>query len=263
MGVKIRWIRDKWYVVIDYQGKRISRMVGTDRKAAERVKSQIEARILLEGAGVVEKILGEGMAPMPTLAEYGSRWIEERATTDLKESTRIRYTQSFRDHISTCAIAEKLLDEINYSNIKSFIVELRDRRCISRKNTKLSRNSIRNTLTVLRLILSEAEAEGYIKGNPAANKKLGQFYRDASRKEEIHPFTVEEVHQVEEIFREKYPWHYALVVCLFRTGIRAGEARGLQWGDVNLRTPEDDDQALLVIWPIRVAAEDALFQEDH
>ena len=235
MGVKIRWIRNKWYLVIDYHGKRISRVIGTDRKAAEKVRSQVEAGLLLEGPGIIEAILGDKPGSVPTLAEYGQTWIKEITTTNLKESTRIRYLQSFRDHIMEGKIARLPLNEISYLEVKGFILQLKKRTSVTRKKG-LSRNTIRNTLAVLRLILSEAEADGYIKGNPAANKKLSQFYRESSKREEVYPFSVLEVHQIEELFREKSPWFYPLVVCLFRTGIRAGEARGLRWQDVNLQT---------------------------
>ena len=236
MGVKLRKIGEIWHVFVNRNGKRFSMSTNTkDKKVAEVARAQLEAALLLEGLGALDKFRGGKTDKLPTLAEYGQNWIEEVSTTNLKESTQARYLQSFRDHILESSIARLQLEEITYSEVKTFILELKKRISVTRKK-KLSRNTIRNTLAVLRLILSEAEADGHIKGNPAANKKLSQFYREASRKEEIQPFTIEEVHLVEELFREKAPWFYPLVVCLFRTGIRAGEARGLRWGDVNLQT---------------------------
>ena len=47
MGVKIRKLRGKWYLVIDYRGKRKTRVIGTDRKIAEEVRRQVEAKLAL------------------------------------------------------------------------------------------------------------------------------------------------------------------------------------------------------------------------
>jgi hypothetical protein len=67
MGVKVRKRNVKWYVVIDYHGRRKSKMVGT-REAAERVKREIEARLALEDTGIFEpKSRGE------TFKEYAER----------------------------------------------------------------------------------------------------------------------------------------------------------------------------------------------
>lgn len=235
MGIKIRWIRNKWYVVIDWHGKRKTIAVGPDRKEAEIIKAQLEAGLLVGDQDGVERILGEQTASTPTLGKYGEKWVQELNLTRRKASTRTRYLQCFRLHIQPCKIAAARLNKIDYASLKEFILELKGRYCVS-KPAPLGKNSIKIILVVLRLILEEAEADGHIKGNPAANKKLSQFYRDAGRFEEIHPFTLKEVHQIEDIFKERYPWYYALVVCLFRTGIRAGEARGLEWGDINLHT---------------------------
>lgn len=46
MGVKIRKRGSKWYVYVNYHGRRKNRCVGT-REAAERVRREIEARLAL------------------------------------------------------------------------------------------------------------------------------------------------------------------------------------------------------------------------
>ena len=158
----------------------------------------------------------------------------------------MRYLQCFRLHISPCKISSNRLDTIDYKAVKGFILELKSRYCLS-KPKPLSKNSIRNILAALRLILAEAEADGHIKGNPAANKKLSQFYRTAGRKEEINPFTISEVHQLEAIFRDKYPWYYALVVCLFRTRDPGRGGQGPQVGGYKLQSQKDHYQKKLVL----------------
>jgi len=51
MGVKVRLRGKKWYVVIDYHGRRKSKCVGA-REAAEKVKRELEARLALGDLGI-------------------------------------------------------------------------------------------------------------------------------------------------------------------------------------------------------------------
>ena len=235
MSINIRWLRNKWYLDVYWKGKRKVLAIGPDRKEAEIIKAQLEKSLLINDVDAFNKIIGSSSTgKIPALGEYGARWAEELELTHLKKSTKTSYSQGFKLHILPCEIAAKRLDEIDYSSIKAFILELKSQYCIS-KPKYLSRNSLRNILAILRLILAEAEAEGYIKGNPAANKKLSKFYKLAGQAAEINPFNTQEIHAIENIFRENFPWYYALVICLFRTGIRAGEARGLHWGDINFK----------------------------
>ena len=67
MGVKVRKPKGhkSWCVVIDYDGHRKTKTVGS-REAAERVKREIEARLALGGMGALQP---EKRA-VPTLADY-------------------------------------------------------------------------------------------------------------------------------------------------------------------------------------------------
>ena len=44
MGVKVRKLRGKWYLVIDHHGTRKKRVIGSDRRVADEVRRQVEAR---------------------------------------------------------------------------------------------------------------------------------------------------------------------------------------------------------------------------
>jgi integrase len=96
----------------------------------------------------------------------------------------------------------------------------------------VSRDTVRLDVAVLRAMLQEAVNEGILAVNPVM--KLGRFYRSARRiKEKIDPFTIEEIHLLEDKCREKFPEHYAFVLCMARTGMRIGEVTALQWHDVD------------------------------
>jgi hypothetical protein len=74
MGVKIRKLREKWYLVIDYHGKRKTQMIGTDRKFAEEVRRQVEAKLALGDIGI---LLDRSEAAPSTFGQYAERWMKE------------------------------------------------------------------------------------------------------------------------------------------------------------------------------------------
>ena len=52
-------------------------------------------------------------------------------------------------------------------------------------------------------------------------------------KEKIDPFTIEELHQMEEKCRERFPEYYPFVLCMARTCMRIGEVTSLQWHEID------------------------------
>jgi hypothetical protein len=64
MGVKIRQKNGKWYVFVDYHGRRKAKCVGT-KPAAEDVKRKLEARLALGDLSVFSE-----ERSMPTFKEY-------------------------------------------------------------------------------------------------------------------------------------------------------------------------------------------------
>ncbi len=56
MGVKIRKRGGKWYVFVNYHGRRKAKCVGSSRQLAEQVKRQLEAKLALGDLG----FLGHG-----------------------------------------------------------------------------------------------------------------------------------------------------------------------------------------------------------
>jgi integrase len=82
------------------------------------------------------------------------------------------------------------------------------------------------------VMLQEAVNEGILPMNPVV--KLGKFYRSARKvKEKVDPFTIEELHLIEEKCKEKFPEYYPFILCMARTGMRIGEVTALQWIDID------------------------------
>jgi integrase len=89
--------------------------------------------------------------------------------------------------------------------------------------------------------LTEAVESNLIQANPAV--RLGKFYKEAADfHEEIDPFSADEVPLLLEATRTNYGFeNYVLMLTLFHCGLRAGEASGLYWSDLDVK-----NKALLV-----------------
>ncbi len=83
-------------------------------------------------------------------------------------------------------------------------------------------------------MLSQAVEDELLSANPAL--KMGKYLQRGDEPEhEPDPFTREEVQHVVTTAREYFPEWHAWVLCGLRTGLRAGELRGLQWVDIDWR----------------------------
>src|ERR1041385_5655148 len=90
MGVKIRQLRGKkWYVVIDHQGRRKAKCVGT-KGAAEAVRRKIEERLALGDMGV----LAGADAERVTFETYAEKCLQE--ARNLRSSSVENYRQYLR-----------------------------------------------------------------------------------------------------------------------------------------------------------------------
>jgi integrase len=83
-------------------------------------------------------------------------------------------------------------------------------------------------------VLSQAVEDELLPANPAL--RLGRYLRSADDPEpEIDPLTAGEITSLVEVARKKLPDWFPWLLTALRTGMRAGELLGLQWGDINWR----------------------------
>jgi hypothetical protein len=81
MGVKLRKRGGKWYVFVNYHGRRKAKCVGTSRELAEQVRRQLEAKLALGDLGFLAEPAGF------TFEQYSQRWLKQHAEVELKPST--------------------------------------------------------------------------------------------------------------------------------------------------------------------------------
>ena len=232
MGVKIKKRGSKWYVYVNYHGKRKNRCIGT-REAAEKVRREIEARLALGDQG----FLADREQQSPSFTSYADQWLKDYVLIECKTSTVEGYRNVLKNYFQP-RFAAKRLDMITRSDLKTMISEM--------VNQELSRNTIRNAVCVIRGLFNYAIENGVLESNPAA--RLGRFKRMARPEETAGiALTAAEAHQFLEAAKRVCPEYYALFVTALRAGLRRGELVALQWGDVHLGKDEEDTNRFLLV----------------
>jgi integrase len=107
---------------------------------------------------------------------------------------------------------------------------------------------VRRIFAVLRIILNEAEDDELLARHPMRTLRLGQLLKgavgaraaegdalDSADGDAVRCLTPDELRGLLDAARAAWSFdQYALLLVLARTGVRIGEAVGLQWGDLDL-----------------------------
>jgi integrase len=231
MGVKIRKKGGKWYVFINFNGRRKAKCVGSNRQIAETIKRQLEAKLALGELGFMME------TDEPTFEQYANRWLDEYAKVELKPSTTASYSQLLRLFVLPKFGASRL-KAIRRDQVKAWLAEMSG-------SGRLSRNTLRLMLSTLRVILNHAVEDGLLSHNPA--DKLGKFTRTEKAKREAAAMTREEASSFLTAVQELFPEQYPLFLVALRTGLRRGELVALQWGDIQFGVGEDDPNRYILV----------------
>ena len=231
MGVKIRKRSGKWYVFVNYHGRRKAKCVGTSRELAEQVRRQIEAKLTLGDLGFLAEPSGL------TFEQYARTWLKQYAEVELKSSTIDCYKQFLRLYVLP-RFGQFHVTTIQRSQVKEFLGEL------SAKG-ELSRNTLRLILCTLRVILNHAVEDGVIEHNPA--EKLGRFTKTEKPKHQAEAMTRSEAQDFLASALELCPDVYPLFLMALRSGLRKGELIAIQWGDIQFGNNEDDTNRYIIV----------------
>ncbi len=233
MGVKIRKRGGKWYVFLNYHGRRKAKCVGASRELAEQVRRQLEAKFVLGDLSVIESPDDK----KPSFNTYADGWLKDYARIECKTSTADGY-EGVLDQYLRPRFGKKLLNEIRRDDVKALINDL--------IGNELSRNTIRNALCVIRSLFNYAIEEGLIESNPAA--RLGRFTRSAKTAETKGvALTTNEVQQFLKAAHEICPEYHPLLLMAVRAGLRRGELVALLWGDIQLGGDGNDSERFILV----------------
>ena len=233
MGVKIRKRGGKWYLVVNYHGRRKTKCVGSSRAVAETVRRQLEARLAVGDLG----ILAEAESQVPTFDTYADTRLKNYARVECKTSTADGYEGVLRLYLRP-RFGKQRLDEVKRTAIKAMVSDL--------IADKLSRNTIRNAMCVMRAIFYDAIEGGVVESNPAA--RLGRFTRTPRAGETKGiALTNKEAQQFLEAAKIVCLEYHPLFLTALRAGLRRGELVALQWGDIQFGRDDNDQNRFIVV----------------
>lgn len=196
---------------------------GSGKRIIQRAESKQEAQ---EKLAEIMRGLKVGSYD-PTLAkthleEYAPKWLQMKQA-EVKPSTLTSYEYALRVHILP-DLGKHQLGKLTREAIKAFL---------GKKNESgLSRDTVRVLHATLRALLEEAVESGIVPVNVA--RRAGKFVKGkADRGEKIQFFSRDELALFLETAKTEALAYYPLFLCLARTGLRIGEAIGLQCGDLD------------------------------
>lgn len=220
MGVTVRQ-KEKgkgkpWWVFINHNGHRQAKKVG-DKAAAEAVAREIRERLAREDFRI-------GSKPAPSFGEYARKWLNGYARTTLKYSTLKGYDSLLSAHLTP--LMDRPLDQISRPEIREIIYE--------KLNAGLAPKTVNNIKALISSIFSQAfEEDELISAHPAT--RLGKYIKSKGRKADVTPLTREEAQVFLKAMADHYPRYYPFFLCALRTGMRLGEIRALQWGNIDFQ----------------------------
>jgi len=116
MGVKIRKRSGKWYVFVNYHGRRKAKCVGASRQAAEEVRRQLEARLALGDVGFMSE------SASTSFRDYADRWRRQHAELKCKPSTLRGYDSVLRLYLFP-ALGNETLQKISRDKVKQLFAD--------------------------------------------------------------------------------------------------------------------------------------------
>ncbi len=206
-----------WYE-FQFNGQRVQESAQTGNKeAARQIESAHRVRLAKGEAGIVER------PPAPTLKEFAPRF--ESAIVTLcaeKPETVSFYQEKMRRLLEDQQLPSLRLDAIDEAVIDGY--KQRRRRQASRYGKPMSPASVNRELATLRRLLRLAQEWKVMDRVPRIRLLRGEHNRE---------FVVS--HKLEPVYLAAAPQPLKDVALLvLDTGVRVGEAVGLQWPDVYL-----------------------------
>ncbi|MFC1512104.1 tyrosine-type recombinase/integrase [Candidatus Latescibacterota bacterium] len=208
-----------WWIFISHKGKRTAKKIGRNKKRAFEIAQTIEAQFSLGDLGIIDKKKNES-----TFGEYAKSYLEISLPASCKISTQKNYKYILEKNVLPEFGNTKITD-INRYKIKQFLLK--------QFNSGYSASTVNHIKCAISNVLNLAVDDEIINANPA--HRLGNFLKkeELNINKKITPLTREELSDLMKVFKEKFPNDYPLALTLARTGMRFGEALGLQWGDID------------------------------
>jgi integrase len=195
-----------YYAVIALNGKRKWFRGGPAKKDAQKE--------LNEKLGELQAETYKEL-PKTNFEQFTEIWLRDYAEMSLKPSTKNLFKNTIQ-RLLLPAFSNIQISEIATGHLQTYV---------SGRSKTVKPNTVRNELTVLKLIFKHALRWGYVKSNPTINIERPKI--DKSEIEVLSP------HEFEKLLENSENPYGVAFLTAFLTGLRAGELWGLQWGDVD------------------------------
>lgn len=181
---------------------------------------------------------GERVAPSKvTLEEFAAEWLEQQRSR-LRPTTHRLYSSYMTQHVNP-RLGSRKLSSITVDDVAALITDMeqgwryreRSGRLVRVQGKPFAAWTIRGVLVVLGRILGRATRIGVINSNPV--RRLEKEERPKSTRREFPSLDRDAIGTLIANTPTRYR---TLIAVSVLTGIRQGEALGLRWQDVDLKT---------------------------
>lgn len=209
------------YVRVNYGGRRKTRVFNSS-KAAERYAEDVEHSLK---HGEADRVFTDPAptAPAPTFAEIAERWWTLDGAS-FKGGTQDTYRNILDKYLLTI-FGPRLLPDISVGDVEDWWARLRAK--------GLSHKRLGTIRGVLLGIFRRAVTAGLLSRSPAEaiRGRLGREDREVRQAEWL---TEPELTSLLDVAAHRAPRYYPFFLTVASSGLRAGEAMGLQVGDVDV-----------------------------
>ena len=224
------YLSTRWYVPAGWSQKAIDKEL---TKQAAEFERQVKAGevITREEQRQREQEAAAEAAKIQTLKQYGEWVYMPSKTVSISENSRSGFQRCLDNRIYP-ALGELKITEITAADISAFLINI--------QREGLAHASVVKYYTVLHSLFKMAYLTDVIEKNPM-DKVERPKPRKGEVKDEVEAYTAEEIRYIMECLRQEPLKWQALVRLLIDTGVRRGEACGLQWSSVHI-----DDNTITV-----------------
>lgn len=217
------YLSKRWYVPDGWSKKAIDRELARQAAEFERevqageVTSRAEQKALeLQQAAEAAKI--------QTLRQYGELVYMPSLTVRSSENTRSTYQGNLNNWIYP-ALGDQKMPDITPASISALLLSMQEQ--------GKAQSTCIKVYTILHSLFKKAYMEDVIPKNPMDKVARPRPRKDEVQGEEVESYTVEDIQMLMGALEtEPLKWR-AYIRLLIDTGIRRGEACGIQWQDLD------------------------------
>jgi len=170
-------------------------------------------------------------AATETVAEYTKRWYATREPR-LKPGPQKRYWDAIRDRINP-RLGHLKVTEISRSVVEGWVTWVE--RLKQPNGERYAAGTLIGWWRVLVQVLRDASAD-FDLPDPCRRVRPPESSRSAVR--ERQTLTAEELQKFLDAAKQYCPDHYVAILCMGRTGMRAGEVYALKWDSIDFQREE-------------------------